>query len=324
MKKNYRRIPNFIEAKINSLTTDNLQVCIIKKIRQSEFDNYGIRNFNFNIDGDDLTGNLSYIPNQTTGAFSRKNINGYKIVFRDQEKVSKTWYAGERPIFGDWSKGSFSLYITKMVFPSVTIPPRELSINAEILDDEIIEETRVLSLKIFVDEVLNRNDYNFRESLFFNLNLLQENFGDSDVYETTLTREDYLRTLIVEWDFFPPGNREADIQRILQGRQNATRTYINALNDRYDVLMSLNPQHIISGRSGMRNYFGVQFTDTLVAFENLQYGNAIYILFENWRELSRLSRTELLERPGNQFYRVKHKFGWQTLLARIIEGRRNR
>jgi hypothetical protein len=72
----------------------------------------------------------------------------------------------------------------------------------------------------------------------------------------------------------------------------------------------------------MRNYFGVKFSDRLIAFENLEYGNAIYLLFEDWQELSRLSRTELLQRPGNLFYRIKHRFGWQTKLAQIVNGRR--
>lgn len=323
MPNNYRKVPPYIQARLNTINSDDIEVGIVKKISQNNFEDIGFRNFQLRIQDDELSYIDSFIPEKNIGKYSRKNIDGYKVSHRDQEKIYKTWYAGERPIFGDWSRGSFSLYVGKMVYPSTTIPPKELSINLEILDDEVSEGIRYFTVRIFVDETLNRNDEDFLNDLLFNINLIQENFHAANIFETNQTREQYLQTLVVDWDFFPPGSREHDIQRILNRRPNATRNYINTLNDRYDVMLSLNPQNIISGRSGMRNYFGVQYAENLVAFENLQYGNAIYILFENWRELSTLSRTELLARPDDQFYRVKHKFGWQTQFATIIEGRRS-
>ncbi|KAF2516840.1 hypothetical protein E0W68_11535 [Flavobacterium salilacus subsp. salilacus] len=322
MPNNYRRIPHFIQAKLNNFQQENVQVSIVKRISERDFDSQGFRNFNFRIENNNLNYLDNFIPEATNGTYSKRNINGFKITHRDQEKIYKTWYAGERPIYGDWTKGSFSLYIRKLAYPSTTIPPKELSINLEILNDELLNNERYFTVRVYVDECLNRNDENFLIDLLCNINLLQENFREVDVHETNLTREEYLRTLVVDWDFFPPGTREGDIQRILNRRPNANRNYINTLGDRYDVMMSLNPQNIISGKSGMRNYFGVQYAENLVAFENLQYGNAIYILFENWRELSTLSRTELLKRPEDQFFRIEHKFGWQTLFARTIRGKR--
>lgn len=322
MKKNYRKIPGTISAKIDNFNADSFQVCILRKVSEEELKTLPFNNFNFDLMIETDNFNDSFIPNSNRGTFSKKNIDGYKIVYRDQEKVYKTWYAGERPYYGDWSKGSFSLYITKLVFPSLTVAPKELSLNVEVLDVSTEGDKRIYTLKIYVDLIINKNSISYNDDLFFALNLMQENFGDADVFETNLTIEDYLSTLIVNWEIFPPGTREADIQRLTSNRRNITPNYLRELENRYDNLIALNPQNIISGVSGMRNYFGMKFSNRLVVFENLQYGNAIYLLFENWEELSRLSRTELLKRPEDQFYRIEHKFGWQTKLVRTIEGRR--
>lgn len=69
----------------------------------------------------------------------------------------------------------------------------------------------------------------------------------------------------------------------------------------------------------MLRYFGAKFSDNLVVFENTQYGNALYILFENWAELSQLSRLEILRRPSDQYVRIKHSGNWQSRVKQIIE-----
>jgi hypothetical protein len=72
----------------------------------------------------------------------------------------------------------------------------------------------------------------------------------------------------------------------------------------------------------MRKYFGAKFSDNLVVFENLNYGNAIYVLFENWVELSKMSRTEIQTRPANEYIRIKHTVNWEQNLERIIASKR--
>ena len=72
----------------------------------------------------------------------------------------------------------------------------------------------------------------------------------------------------------------------------------------------------------MRRYFGVKFSDRLVAFENTTYGNALYILFENWRELSRLSRLEIQNRPSDQYIRVEHRGNWKEKVKAIITAKK--
>lgn len=152
-----------------------------------------------------------------------------------------------------------------------------------------------------------------------NINLLQENFGKVDVFNSETTLEEYLRTLTVEWEIFPPGVLGEDLKRITNGLRNVTPQRMQEISERFNFLWEQHPTEMITGRSGMLRYFGAKFSDNLVVFENTQYGNALYILFENWAELSQLSRLEILRRPSDQYVRIKHSGNWQSRVKQIIE-----
>ena len=49
----------------------------------------------------------------------------------------------------------------------------------------------------------------------------------------------------------------------------------------------MKPTEIVLGMSGNTRYLGAKYAEDLVVFENLEYGNAIYILYENWKILSK-------------------------------------
>ena len=84
--------------------------------------------------------------------------------------------------------------------------------------------------------------------------------------------------------------------------------------------MSLKPKQLVFGESGLRRYFGAQIDEDLVVFENVQYGNAVYILFKEWKETSKLSRLELLSGiHGDTFERVVHVNGWEDKIRAIID-----
>ncbi|OAD46613.1 hypothetical protein [Polaribacter atrinae] len=318
MKKNFRKTPEFITNRIKVLNSDNVIIATIIKINKNQIEDLKFRNLNLQLTDNHISFKNQYIPENTVGLYSRKNIDGYKNVHKDQEKIRKLFYLGERPYYGDWKKGSFPLYSSREVYQSDDIPPRELSIATELLE----ETENDLKVKVSVDIILNRNDENFDEELFFVLNLLQENIHSVNVFSSETSREEYLRTLSLTWDVFPPGERNDDLERIIKGSRNLTPKRVEEIQNKYDYLVALNPVEIISGLSGMRKYFGAKFSDNLVVFENLNYGNAIYVLFENWEELSKMSRTEIQTRPADEFIRIKHTPNWQQSLERIIAGRK--
>jgi hypothetical protein len=152
----------------------------------------------------------------------------------------------------------------------------------------------------------------------FNLNLLQENTGNHGVHATNDSLDDYLQTLYLTWEILPPGEREETITRILSGSQSNNPKLKQAVIERYDFLCSLRPERLIVGMNEFRRYFGAQFAPDLVAFENIEYGNAIYVMFDDWQELSKKSRTELLSSRIHNFERIPHTRTWRKRFRRLI------
>ncbi|MFB7031234.1 MULTISPECIES: hypothetical protein, partial [unclassified Streptomyces] len=79
---------------------------------------------------------------------------------------------------------------------------------------------------------------------------------------------------------------------------------------------------LIYGTSGFQRYLGAQFASNLVVFENVRYGNALYVMYERWEDLSKKSRLELLSGPARGFERILHRQGWEGKLRYAVNSRR--
>lgn len=109
------------------------------------------------------------------------------------------------------------------------------------------------------------------------------------------------------------------------GKQQISAEQAATMKQRLQVMSRLKPEAFVTGTEGFLRYFGAMFGDDFVVFENLQYGNAIYVMYENWQSLSQRSRVELLAGDSNSFDRIIHKEGWvEQLSARVEEYRRQR
>ncbi|MGX9987545.1 hypothetical protein [Soonwooa purpurea] len=247
-------------------------------------------------------------------------MNGYKIKHYDQPKIRKTYYAGERPIFGDYSRGSFSLYITRLVYPYDEIPPRNIFIQTTLLEETTESNVTYYTLKFQTTPVLEKSN---ESEILFNINILQENIGSINIFASDTTIEQFLNSLILNWEIFPPGNLDNNLRAAVTGLRNITPERTTQIRNSLEFLQSMQPEDIIIGTSGMSRYIGAKFSENLVVFENSNYGNAIYILFEDWRELSQLSRLEIQVRPSDQFYRVRHTGNWQDKVRAIVNAKRN-
>jgi hypothetical protein len=104
---------------------------------------------------------------------------------------------------------------------------------------------------------------------------------------------------------------------MLQGKRSVTEETRRTLEQRLNVMGRFQPTAFIAGTNGFLRYFGAQFGDNLVAFENLTYGNALYLMYENWEQLSRRSRIDLLKGPRDGFDRIEHRDGWEQRLEAV-------
>jgi hypothetical protein len=255
------------------------------------------------------------VPPARQGRYSNKNVNVWVVVRNDLPKITKT-YTFESPNWGDWSNGSHEVEWDRLIYRRDSHSPPELAIRIELLSTEPGPDPRFI-FKFQVADALSQSHPEFRQLLFFNLNLLQENVGACDVFKADAELPEFLRTITVEWEILPPGDRAGNLAKILAGRPPDETS--RAVTERYDTLAALRPLSFINGRSGFRRYFGAKFAEDLVVFENIDYGNAAYVMFERWETLSQKTRLELLAGPADGFVRVVHRKGWQSQLKNIIQ-----
>ena len=161
----------------------------------------------------------------------------------------------------------------------------------------------------------------FEADLLYNLNLLQENTGSVDVFPSDATLADYAATIRVDWELLPAGQLGAHeaVARLLRGKRPMPPEQQVVMEQRMAIFSRLRPTHFIAGTSGFIRYFGAKYADDFVVFENVRYGNALYIMFEGWEQLSQRSRIELLKGDRNGFERIEHRDNWEDRLQAMLE-----
>lgn len=291
---------------------DACVVACLRKITRQELQDGVFAHLHMKWNEDQVSFPETIIPDWGNGSYSKANLEGKVIVLKDLPMVRKT-YSMDTPNYGDWSNGSHEVSFDRDVYQRRYIPPRELGIKiSQVAFDPGAD---AIVFRFTVDEVLDRSASDFHERLLFNINLLQENVGNHDVFEADASLDDYLKTLYVNWELLPPGEREDNLAKIFRTVKSDDLRIRGEITARYDFLERLKPTQIIRGTNGFRNYFGAQFAPDLVVFENVEYGNAIYIMFEDWDMLSQLSRTELLAQHPDRIVRIPHTAGWRRRLS---------
>ncbi|MBA4388159.1 MAG: hypothetical protein C0404_09275 [Verrucomicrobia bacterium] len=319
MKKNIRNIPDALRKKLSTLRGRNIVAGCALSYTADFIRGGGLTHLNISLSDAGLQLPERIIPPATSGKYSLRNVAGWEEVRRDLP-IEIHHHPAESPNWGDSYNGTHTSWLRHKAYPKDFHSPRELEISLQCPNGSATNTKFVIVAK--VDEVLSQTAPDFDDRLLENLNLLQENLGGAGAEPSDISMAEYIRTLRVTWDILPPGSREDAIQRLFRGRQ-PTRDERDTATSRYDFFQSLNPRQLIVGSSAFRRYFGALLEDNLVVFENIQYGNAIYIMYQNWQQLSQRSRLELLSgRVGDQFERIIHKDGWQGRVRLYVEARR--
>lgn len=315
-KKDYRKIPDYIRLKVNQIREYDLVVGCVKKIAAEEIDSGKYNHLKIRLENGQPSFPPTIIPPPEIGKVSRVNVDGDEIVRRDLPMITKT-YSWEAPNYGDWYNGSHDVSIDRRVYRRDLVPPRDIHLNIELVGKEAT--INIFIFKFSLSEVLHRGDAQFKEQLLFNINLLQENVGRFDVFPSSASIHDYLKTLYVNWEILPPGEKENNIAKILSGFRSPSNEVRSKILDRYELLEKMKPTAFIQGTSGFQRYFGAKFANDLVVFENLDYGNAVYVMYKDWEQLSKLSRIELLGGSYTGFDRIVHIGNWKKMLSNVVK-----
>lgn len=318
MEKNLRKVPQRITIKLDNIESREVVIGCAKKFSRADIQDGILTHLNVNLDEEGLKFPSSIFPLVNQGKYSSWNINGREIKRTDLPKETYYNYI-EAPNWGDSSYGYHTVALPGQRYPKEQIAPRNSTIEIECANISPTLEHYIVKFQI--SEVLNRDSPDFNDRLLYCLNLLQENIGHCDVEQAGVTLQDYIQTLHISWDILPPGTIEEAMDRMFPGG-SPTAQERDTASERHEFFMSLNPRNLVYGRSGLQRYFGALIYDDLVVFENVKYGNAIYVMFDNWEELSQKSRVELLSGIfGDNFRRVIHSGDWREQVCKIIRDR---
>ena len=152
------------------------------------------------------------------------------------------------------------------------------------------------------------------------INLFLEIFGECD-----LIREDYVPFLYenithLNWKIFPRGEypweavREIAQERI-QRQPIGNRPVIAS---RLEKITSHTPNFVAVGQGGFYDYivFGFPAIGVFI-LESIKSGNATYVFDQNWEELSRMTKAEILN-DQLQLDRIFHSPGWEIRINQIL------
>jgi len=312
MKKNIRTVPTRILERIRSFELDDIVVACVKRLKPEDLGRYS--HLGLKIEAGKLFVPDPAVPPPESGRYSKANVEGREVVRKDLPMVTRS-YSWESPNWGDWSNGSHTHTVTRDVYQREFIPPKEVELSATLVE----EVHGAFVVKFAVDQVLNRRTSDLESELLYNLNILQENVGAADVFPSAATLADYLDTVRIDWEILPPGKVDDVIRRMLQGKRPIREDQRQLMEQRLKVLSRFKPEAYIAGTNGFLRYFGAKFSDDLIVFENLNYGNAIYVMYERWEDLSKRSRVDLLRGDRAGFDRVEHRDGWEGRLEALLE-----
>ena len=257
------------------------------------------------------------VPPRWPGKWSSRNLTGWDRPRPDWNKVKKT-YTSESPNFGDAARnGTHIHYWDREVLQHQIFEPQVMAVEFEVLQDGGGSH---LAVRFNIDQLRDRDEPEFELMLLWAINILQESTGAAGVVAAGATREDYLASITLDWEIFPPGTVDDVFDRMFGGRDRGPEPDIEeTARERLRLFSHLKPVAYIRGKASFGSYFGAQFADDLVVFENLRYGNAFYILYDDWIEVAKRSRLDLLRDRDAHMDRVVHRQGWQRRLLALLE-----
>lgn len=318
-QRNLLRVPPEVRAKLDAEPNVEFLVGVVRSIPIAKIKAGDFRHLGITADDDPTETPTRIMPLAEMGRYSYRNRKGWEVVRDDLPKTTRT-FTYSTPNWGDWSKGSHLTWQTRDVYQRDYYEPPELEI--------VVERLRVGSseqvFKFIVDFALDQKSHGFDDDLLFALNLLQENVGAVGLLSKTGTSEELLAPLNLDWEVFPPGTVDDVVRRMVGTIKKPTKTQEGVIRDRVALFNSLKPKKFIQGHGGLNRYIGAMFADDLVVFENVRYGNALYVLYDNWTDVSQRSRVDLLRTHDAPFDRFVHGDGWTSRFLKHMKTEKHR
>jgi hypothetical protein len=311
---NYQRLPTAIQAKIAEMGNANFVVACSKIVTEDDLAEGRYRHLNIESASDITAIGSALLPASTIGRTSYYNANVEEKRKYNGGKVLK-------PMRGLAPHGRGEFHRTtylRPVWPKQLLPPALSIVGIKRIGGTTNPLTIVARFQI--QDVLNTAMPKYKQQVLRCVNLLQENTGIAGLFSIDANETEHIRQASedIGWEIIPTAKTSQVLDTVMRKIRNRAPDEKREAQDRLKTILELKPQHQIQGSKGFVGYFAAQFTDKLTVFENLEMDNAMYVVRGEWREVSKLTRSDLRMRYASNIERIIHSKGWQQRLTRLV------
>ncbi len=237
------------------------------------------------------------------GSVTRRNSDGYDIVFKDRAKERYFTYH----MVPGWHNTYHEVTREHWRYPCEHKEGYEMELtllmkdgNRYVVSPELVNDPTAADI--------NKHALNLFLELFGGFEFMNENL-DSVFREMRVTR--------VNWTLLPIGDFPFErIEReILQHSGRITKRVFRHTDS---VIRQYNPEQCVVGNGGFHNYVAFLFPErNLTVLECFEPGNATYVFEKDWEELSRKTKAQIL--GGDlALARIIHKDSWETEIRQLF------
>ena len=255
------------------------------------------------------------LPEISFGPVTRYNAIGKTIIHRDQPMETAyrqvEWHWRQWAGYGSTEEHSKIVDVPYERYPRSLDPPPgiELSIRKD-------KEGKYF----IVAPALELNKKNTKE-LIHEINIFLEIFGYCQIFTEALRNLVPVKIVRLNWRILPPGRWPWDkvkneVKPIIKKTSPQNQIVIT---HRLQAITKYNPEFVAIGMAGFTGYLIFGFPKkNLYVLEAVYTGNATYVFEDDWEELSRLTKAEII--TGKlQKDRIIHREGWNSRIEDILE-----
>lgn len=168
--------------------------------------------------------------------------------------------------------------------------------------------------------VTNKEISKDANKLKFAMNLLLEIFGEFEIVYNE-EKINYGKIKRLNWNVLPRGKYpwEKLYPYIKNNLDNMQETKAKIAKNNIEKITQYNPKFVAIGRSGFSGYIIYGFNkENKVILESMEIDNATYVLNENWENISKLTKAEILKNNLHE-KRIIHTKRWNEEIETVIK-----
>ena len=255
------------------------------------------------------------LPSPIFGPVSEFNAEGKNVKQKDQpmETVSRTaiWH------WKQWNGPYDRIPRSKIVdvpykrYPRSFVPPPSIELKIILGSNGNIIATGNNTFDIQTDE----------QELIHVINLFLEIFKECQFFTENLDNIINIPIQRLNWKILPAGempweNLKKEIEPIVKKAPEGNQQLINY---RLETINKFKPNFSAIGQAGFQGYVILGFPNQKIyVLESLLYGNATYVFGDDWKELSKRTKAEILNEKL-QKDRIIHKVGWKGKINELFK-----